>query len=55
MLGARLQGFVERGRGGRAVRRRGRDLYKREQWIHKCFRVFCVRELRKAESLWCTL
>ena len=55
MLGARLQGFVERGRGRRAVRRGGRDLYKREQWIHKRFRVFCARELREAESLRCTL
>ena len=55
MLGARIQGFVERGRGRRAMRRRGRDLYKREQGIHKCFRMFCARELREAESLRCTL
>lgn len=51
MLGARLQGLVERGGGRGAMRRRGRDLYKREQGIHKRFRVFRARELRKAESL----
>lgn len=51
MLGTRLQGFVELGRGRRAMRRRGRDLYEREQGIHECFGVFCARELCKAESL----
>ena len=51
MLRARLQGFVERGGGRRAMRRGGWNLYEREQGIHERFRVFCARELRKAEPL----
>jgi hypothetical protein len=51
MLGTRLQGFVESGCGGRAMRRRRWDLYEREQRIHERLRVFCTRELCKAEPL----
>ena len=33
------------------MRRGGRNLYEGEQGIHERFRMFCTRELRKAESL----